>query len=152
MQLDLPISDGLHDSISGHSFSRIYTWQVTVTRPKPDAVVLLAKAERRRPRTRGRENNKTRFFQKNCHYDKILRQDFTKKQYEKQYRKGSRVTVLGCSRREVRDKIRVRLQVEGGEQNLCMRVRCACLNGARMQSACRSPRITRVPRGGSARE
>ena len=94
MQLDLPISDGLHDSISGHSFSRIYTWQVTVTRPKPDAVVLLAKAERRRPRTRGRENNKeTRFFQKNCHYDKILRQDFTKKQYEKQYRKGSRVTV-----------------------------------------------------------
>ena len=70
MQLDLPISDGLHDSISGHSFSRIYTWQVTVTRPKPDAVVLLAKAEteakdrggdQEKKREKSSENNKTRF-------------------------------------------------------------------------------------------
>ena len=62
-QLDLPILDGLHDSISGHSFSRIYTWQVTVTRPKPDAVVLLAKAETEAKDTRaGKQQDK--FFSK----------------------------------------------------------------------------------------
>ena len=71
MQLDLPISDGLHDSISGHSFSRIYTWQVTVTRPKPDAVVLLAKAETE-AKDRGGDQEKKRGRKQQ---DKILRQD-----------------------------------------------------------------------------
>jgi hypothetical protein len=58
------------------------------------------------------------------------------------------LSLLVC---EVRDKIRVRLQAEGVEQNLFMRVRRACLNGARMRSASRSPRVSRGPCEGSAK-
>jgi hypothetical protein len=54
--------------------------------------------------------------------------------------------LLGCSRREVRDKIRVRLQVDSGEQNLCERVRRVRFNGAEMRLLCRSARISRGPR------
>ena len=79
MQLDLPILDGLHDSISGHSFSRIYTWQVTVTRPKPDAVVLLAKAETE-AKDRGGDQEKKRGRKQQ---DKILRQDLLKNSTKK---------------------------------------------------------------------
>ena len=79
LDLDLPILDGLHDSISGHSFSRIYTWQVTVTRPKPDAVVLLAKAETE-AKDRGGDQEKKRGRKQQ---DKILRQDLLKNSTKK---------------------------------------------------------------------
>ena len=71
----LSIFDGRHDSISGHSFSRIYLASNSDA-AKPDAVVLLAKAETE-AKDRGGDQEKKR--------EKTTRQDFktrfTKKQY-----------------------------------------------------------------------
>jgi hypothetical protein len=62
-----PIFDGRHDSISGHSFSRIYLASNSDA-AKPDAVVLLAKAETEaRTEEETRESGKTTWQDFKCH-------------------------------------------------------------------------------------